>query len=49
MHTSGLPVLLDGLISTVKCARACSAPAMAAFFRIVIERKVQRKVQTIWS
>jgi hypothetical protein len=49
MHTFGLPVSLDGLLSTVECARACSAPAMAAFVRIVIERKVQRKVQTIWS
>ena len=38
MHTFGSPVLLDELLSTVKCARACSAPAMAAFFRIVIER-----------
>jgi hypothetical protein len=49
MHTFGSPVSLDGLLSTVECARACSAPAMAAFVRIVIERKVQRKVQTIWS
>ena len=48
LHTFGLLVSLDGLISTIECARACSAPAMAAFFRIVIERKVQRKVQTIW-
>ena len=49
MHTFGSLVSLDGLLSTVECARACSAPAMAAFVRIVIERKVQRKVQTIWS
>ncbi len=49
MHTFGLPVSLDGLLLTVECARACSAPAMAAFVRIVIERKVQRKVQTIRS
>jgi hypothetical protein len=49
MHTFGSPVLLDGLLSTVECAHACSAPAMAAFVRTVIERKVQRKVQTIWS
>ncbi len=49
MHTFGLPVLLDGLLSAVECARACSAPVMAAFVRIVIKRKVQRKVQTIWS
>ncbi len=48
MHTFGLPELLNRLLSTVECARACSAPAMAAFIRIVIERKVQRKVQTIW-
>jgi ribonuclease PH len=49
MHTFGSPVSLDGLLSTVKCACACSALAMAAFFRIVIERKVQRMVQMIWS
>ncbi len=48
MHTFGSLVLLDGLLSTVECAGACSAPAMAAFVKIVIERKVQRKVQTIW-
>ncbi len=49
MHTFGSPVSLDGLISTVECAHTCSAPAMTAFFRIVIERKVQRMVQMIWS
>ncbi len=48
MHTFGLLVSLDELLSTVECACACSAPAMAAFVRIVIESKVQRKVQTIW-
>jgi hypothetical protein len=48
MHTFGSPVSLNGLLSTVECARRCSATAMAAFFRIVIERKVQRKAQTIW-
>ncbi len=48
MLTFGLPVLLDGLLSTIECARACSALAMAAFVRIIIKRKVQRKVQTIW-
>ncbi len=49
MHNFGSLVSLDGLLSTVECARACSAPAMAAFVRIVIKRKVQRKVQMIWS
>ena len=49
MHTFGSPVSLNGLLSTVECARRCSATAMAAFFRIVIERKVQSKVQTMWS
>ena len=42
----------DGVVGSGRrgiAVRACSAPAMAAFFRIVIERKVQRKVQTIWS
>ncbi len=45
LHTFGLLVSLDGLISTVECACACSPPALVAFFRIVIKRKVQ----TIWS
>ncbi len=49
MHTFGSPVSLNGLLLTVECVRACSAPAMGAFVRIVIERKVQRKVQMIWS
>ena len=49
MHTFGLPVSLDGPLLTVKCARACRVQAMAAFIRILIERKVQREVQTIWS
>ncbi len=49
MHTFGLPVSLEGLLLTVKCARACRVQAMAAFVRILIERKVQREVQTIWS
>ncbi len=48
MHTFGSPVFLDGLLSTVKCARVCSVQVMAAFVRILIERKVQREVQTIW-
>jgi hypothetical protein len=42
----------DGVVGSGRrgiAVRACSAPAMAAFFRIVIERKVQRKVQRIWS
>ncbi len=49
MHTFGLPVSLDGLLLTVECARACRVQAMAGFVRILIERKVQREVQTIWS
>jgi hypothetical protein len=49
MHTFGLPVSLDGLLLTVKCARACRVQAMAAFVRNLIKRKVQREVQTIWS
>jgi hypothetical protein len=49
MHTFGLPVSLDRLLLTVKCARACRVQAMVAFVRILIKRKVQREVQTIWS
>ncbi len=49
MHTFGLLVLLDGLLLTVKCARACSLQTMAVFGRILIKRKVQREVQMIWS
>ncbi len=44
MHTFGLPVSLDGLLLTVKCARVCRVQAMAAFVRILIKRKVQREV-----
>ncbi len=47
MHTFGLPVSLNGLLLTVKCARACRVQA-TAFVRILIERKVQREVQLIW-
>ena len=48
-HLRLAKVSLDRLLLTVECARACSTLAMAGFFRIFIERKMQRKVQTIWS
>ena len=49
MHTFGAPMSLDGLLSTIEYSSSYSAPAMAAFVRLAIERKVQREVQTLWS
>lgn len=49
MHTFGSPISLDGLLSTIDYSNAYSAPAMAAFVRLAVERKVQREVQTLWS
>jgi len=49
MHTFGSPVPLGCLLSAVDHSRRYSAPAMAAFVRLAIERKVQREVQTLWS
>ena len=49
MHTFGSPVPLGCLLSAVDHSRRYSAPAMAAFVRLAIERKVQREVSTLWS
>lgn len=49
MHTFGSPVRLGCLLSAVDHSRRYSAPAMAAFVRLAIERKVQREVSTLWS
>ncbi|KAL3762635.1 hypothetical protein ACHAW5_001228 [Stephanodiscus triporus] len=49
MRTFGHPASIDGITSAVEHSRRHGAPAMAAFFRLAIEGKVNREVRTLWS
>ncbi|KAL3807038.1 hypothetical protein ACHAXA_010425 [Cyclostephanos tholiformis] len=49
MHTFGSPISLDGLLSTIEYSNTYSAPAISAFVRLAIEKKVKREVETLWS
>jgi len=49
MHTFGTPIPLKGLLSSVKIAARYGTPAMLAFARLVVERKVKQEIETLWS
>jgi hypothetical protein len=49
MHTFGAPIPLSAILSSVEMATRYSTPAMLAFARLVVERKVKQEIETLWS